>query len=152
MKMRTLRSMLLTAFLAAGLLLGAGYISAHHAETDYDLNTVYVMSGTVTRFDFVNPHIVVRYIVARSDGQQEEWVAHGGAPNHERRSGWTANTIKTGDAVKVTGFRQVEGRHLIQMAVIEVNGKVYERRAGSAFRRYTEYLEKHPDKPVQQYN
>jgi hypothetical protein len=94
---------------------------------------------------------VVRFIVTRSNGQQEEWVAHGGSPNHERRSGWSANTIKAGDEIKVTGFRQVEGRNLIQMAIIDVNGKVYERRAGAAFRRYTEYMEKNPDKPVQEY-
>ena len=135
---------LLVLFVAGAVFMSSSGVIAHHAEADYDLNTVYVMKGTVTRFDFVNPHLVVRYTVQKSGGEQEEWVSHGGSPNHERRSGWTANTIKPGDKVAVTGFRQIEGRNILQMAIIEVNGKVYERREGSAFRRYMEFKPEFP--------
>jgi hypothetical protein len=138
--------------LAVGLFMGSSGMLAHHAETDYDLNTVVVMKGVVSRFEFVNPHIVVRYAVRTSDGGSQEWVSHGGSPNHERRSGWTANTIKPGDDVIVTGFRHAEGRNILQMAIIEVNGKVYERKAGSAFRRYVEFKDKNPGKAIQNYN
>jgi hypothetical protein len=140
-------------FLSIGLLVILSIpSSAHHSEADYDFETAYVMKGTVTKVDFVNPHIVVRYDVKTKDGELEQWVSHGGAPNAERRAGWTPNTIKPGDDVVVTGFRQIDGRNILQMAIIVVNGKVFERTSGSAFRRLLRFKQDHPDRPLENYN
>lgn len=136
--------------LAAGLLIVPHLMVAHHAEANFDHDNLWVMKGTVTKMDFVNPHIIIHFDV-KSKAGQESWVGTTSSPNAMRRYGWTPNSAKVGDDIVVTGFLDKEGRKIIQMAINVINGKSLEV-STTAGTQLHEYKQRNPNKPAQNYN
>src|ERR1044072_7149822 len=100
--MRT-KFVLIAASLAA---VAAVPLLAHQsiaAEFDYT-NTV-TGTGTVTKLDWMNPHIWVYLNVKDASGKITKWQFEGGPPNSLRRNGWTKDSLKEGDMVTVEGIR-----------------------------------------------
>ena len=91
--------------LALGLILGSGGVLAHHgASVVYDLAQSMTMTGTVTDFQFVNPHVLIFFEVEGEDGTRTVWSAGLTSPNRLARSdGWSKDMFQPGDAVTVTG-------------------------------------------------
>jgi hypothetical protein len=89
----------------AGILLFSVGLPAHHgASTSHDLTLSVNVAGTVTDFQFVNPHVLIFFDVTGEDGVVVEWWAGLGAPNRlTRGDGWTDDTLKPGDQISVTG-------------------------------------------------
>jgi hypothetical protein len=141
----------LLLFLAAGLLVIPSLLSAHHAEANFDHDNLWIMKGTVTKMDFVNPHILIRFDVKNKQGQIESWVGTTSSPNAMRRYGWTPASAKEGDQIVVTGFLDKEGKKIIQMAINVVNGKelAVSTTAGTQLH---EYKDRNPNKPAKNYN
>ena len=81
-------------------------LQAHHPfSAEYDKNKPITMMGTVTKIDWMNPHIWI-YIAAKDDsGKVTQWQCEGGPPNSLTRNGWTKNALKEGDQVTIEGFR-----------------------------------------------
>ncbi len=74
---------------------------AHHGVAGYDLTKTVTVHGTVTKFDWSNPHVVV-YLDAKSDtGELQHWTIEFAAPIHMVRAGWTKNAMKTGDDITI---------------------------------------------------
>jgi hypothetical protein len=72
-------------------------VFAHHGASEYDTTqTAIVKGGTVTRFEFVNPHIEIYWDVKNASGVVEHWHAEGTTPNILFRNGWTKESLKTG--------------------------------------------------------
>ena len=138
-------------FLAASLLIVPSLLAAHHAEANFDHDNLWVMKGTVTKMDFVNPHILIRFDVRNKQGQYESWVGTTSSPNAMRRYGWTPASAKEGDEIVVTGFLDKDGRKIIQMAINVVNGKelAVSTTAGTQLH---EYKDRNPNKPAKNYN
>jgi len=86
-------------FLAAGLLLPVGEVSAHHGTSGYDMEKVITVTGTVTSFDWSNPHCLVRIAAKDEKGEAKDWVIELAAPTLMRRNGWSKDVMKTGDTV-----------------------------------------------------
>jgi Family of unknown function (DUF6152) len=88
-----------------GMAFLSGGVSAHHgASVVYDLGTSITVSGVVTKFDFVNPHVLIFFNVTGPDGQTVEWSAGLTSPNRlARTDSWSRNTFKPGDQITVTG-------------------------------------------------
>jgi hypothetical protein len=88
------------AFLVAGwFLLVASPISAHHGTSGYDMEKVITLNGTVTSFNWSNPHCLVRIDVKDSKGDVKDWVVELAAPTLMTRNGWTKDSLKPGDEV-----------------------------------------------------
>lgn len=67
------------AFLALGVLL-AGAVQAHHNMSAlFDFNNRVTMTGTLTKFDWRNPHIQL-IVEVNKDGQMETWTLEGPPP------------------------------------------------------------------------
>jgi hypothetical protein len=94
-----------TVWLAAAAAVTSGLALAHHgAAVVYDLSQHLTMSGTVTDFQFVNPHVLIFFEVSNEDGSSTVWSAGLTSPNRLARSdGWTRTTFEPGDAVTITG-------------------------------------------------
>ncbi len=85
--------------LAAGFLQLAGPVSAHHGVSGYDMDKVVTLTGTVTSFDWSNPHCLLHIDVKDSSGEHKDWIIELAAPTIMRRNGWSKDSMKPGDSV-----------------------------------------------------
>jgi hypothetical protein len=78
---------------------------SHHAFSPvYDAKRTITVEGVVTQFRFVNPHAMMLMDVKdKKTGEVVKWnVEFAGRLNLEE-AGWTADSIKAGEKVTVTG-------------------------------------------------
>ena len=102
------RVVVLTAW-AVALLMVAGPLCAHHGMGTYDGQRLTTVKGTVTRFDFFNPHVLLYFDVKDASGKVVKWVAETGSPNMMHRAGWNKTTLKSGEEITVTGHPAKDG-------------------------------------------
>ena len=76
---------------------------AHHYMAQFDQTQTQVLVGTVTEFEWVNPHSWLHFTVMAENGNLESWSITGGSPRNLSFIGWTAETVRPGDQVEV-GF------------------------------------------------
>jgi hypothetical protein len=100
------------AIFLGGLLLVAP-LSAHHASRAvYETNSVTLM-GTVTKYEWSNPHIIVSIQVTGKKGNPEEWHAEVLPPSQASAAGWTRESLKPGDQVTLTGHPGRNAQHIM---------------------------------------
>lgn len=102
-----LKAVLLTA---AALGTAVIQVFAHHSfSAEYDANKPITIKGTVTRFDWMNPH--VRFYVETKDenGNTVTWDLELMSPNTLTRAGWNRHSLKVGDKVTVTAYLAKDG-------------------------------------------
>ena len=105
-----MKARLLTVIAAAVVLLVVSVqLSAHHGTASYDTSKTATVKGTVTDFQFVNPHVLV-FLDAKDDkGNVQKWQGELTSPNHLARNGWTKSSLKPGDEVTLAGFPAKSG-------------------------------------------
>jgi hypothetical protein len=92
--------------LAAALLAAAIPCAAHHSfAADYDASKPVVLHGTVTRIEWMNPHVRFHLEVKDESGKMTNWDFELGSPNTLLRSGWNRNSLKIGEEITVQGCR-----------------------------------------------
>lgn len=100
------KSLGLTIF---GVILAVAPAMAHHSfSAEYDSKKPVTLKGTVTKVDWMNPHVYF-YIDVEADGKVTNWGLEMGPPNGLQRSGWTKNTMLVGDEVIVEGTLAKDG-------------------------------------------
>jgi len=87
--------------LAAGVFLVASSISAHHGVAHYDMKKTIVLTGTITAFDWGNPHCLVHMDVMDDTGHFRHWTLEMSSTSAMSRRGWAKDTLKRGDQVIV---------------------------------------------------
>jgi len=92
------------AVFAMGLLSAASMFAHHSFSAEFDSTKMVTLKGTVTKVDWLNPHIWI-YLDVKDDktGAVASWQCEGGAPNSLTRNGWTKNDLKKGDAITING-------------------------------------------------
>jgi len=108
---------------AAGVVLFASSLLAHHGQANYNTKESVTVSGTVTDFQFVNPHSLVFLECKDDKGQAEKWQGELTSPNHLVRAGWKKNSLKPGDQVTMTGFRAMSGANSMWITKMSINGE-----------------------------
>jgi hypothetical protein len=98
---------------------GASVAMAHHSAAIFDASQTKVITGTVKKFDYSNPHTWVWLDVTNDQGQVETWGVEGMSPNFLNRRGWTRTTLKPGDKLSVTIRPMKDG----QKAGMWISGK-----------------------------
>jgi uncharacterized protein DUF6152 len=113
------------AILAVAIVLGffASPILAHHGSSVYDTKlTTY--KGTVTDFQFMNPHSEVWFDVSVADGKVEKWTGEAPSLTTMARLGWTKSIFKPGDQVTFTGNVAKSGAKIMRLRkVVFPSGK-----------------------------
>ena len=104
---------------AAALLLATMRISAHHAfASEYDENKRVAVSGTVTRFEWTNPHAWL-YVDGKDENDNvTRWSFEMGSPNGLLRRGWRRTELKKGDQVTVDGYRAKDGSNVANVRTV----------------------------------
>jgi Family of unknown function (DUF6152) len=85
--------------LAAGM---TGVALAHHSYSAFDMVGTKTLTGTVTKFDWSNPHSWIWIDVKNEQGVVETWGIEAMSPNFLARRGWTRTTLKPGDVITMT--------------------------------------------------
>jgi len=85
-------------------------LSAHHSVAgEFDPNKPVVVTGTVTKIEWVNPHSRVRFDVAGADGAVTNWSVELAARVVLERMGWNGQSLKVGDKITVKGDQARSG-------------------------------------------
>ncbi len=110
--MRTRTGILITTAVTAWLTTSP--TSAHHGYAAYS-NEVVTVTGVMTEFRFVNPHVQLYFDVKNEAGAAETWSGTITAPNKLARGGWRKNTLRPGDEVQIRGEIARNGGHSIRV-------------------------------------
>jgi hypothetical protein len=86
---------------AAAVLLTCVALWAHHGNAAYDDKNPITIKGTVTEFDWVNPHAQIYLDVKDDKGNVVRWSVETYSPGKLVRAGWTKDIVKTGDHVSI---------------------------------------------------
>jgi len=101
------------------LLLGAPCLFAHHGLAQFDTTHVVSLQGTVTDFQWIQPHAVIHADLKDEKGKVANWVLELGSPTMLGRHGWSQDTVKSGDQVTVFGFRAKDGSPYMSVGRIQ---------------------------------
>ena len=97
---------LLTAAMAASLLLAGAPAVAHHAfSAEFDVDSPISLNGTVTRVEWLNPHSWIYIDVSGTGGESEEWAIEVGPPGPLFRRGIRKEMLPIGSEIQVDGFQ-----------------------------------------------
>jgi hypothetical protein len=120
--MRKLGLFLATLFCFA---LTSAPLLAHHGEANYDTEKMVSVKGTVTNFEFVNPHVQISIDSKNDKGEIEKWVGEARSPAMlSRYGGWDRNTIKVGDVITFYGHRTKNGTFFMRLdKIVMEDGK-----------------------------
>jgi hypothetical protein len=101
-----------TAFAFAAFALAAVALPAlaHHSGAMFEDRRTLELTGTVARFDYVNPHSWLYVNVENEDGTVTEWGFELDAPPRLRRIGVSPNHWREGDRVVVRTRPLKDGR------------------------------------------
>jgi Family of unknown function (DUF6152) len=76
---------------------------AHHSQSEYDLRAKVEVEGAVTKLEWRSPHAWVYVDVINDKGEKVNWSFELPSPVTLMRRGWTRDSLKPGDRVKVSG-------------------------------------------------
>ncbi|HEY1859019.1 MAG TPA: DUF6152 family protein [Gemmataceae bacterium] len=96
------------ALLATVLLAFAVTVSAHHGSAAYEMDKSVTVKGTITDFQFVNPHVLI-FMDVKDGGKVTNWAGELTSPNRLTRLGWNKDTLKVGDEVTMVGAPSKSG-------------------------------------------
>jgi hypothetical protein len=113
-----IRRLILIA-LAGCLLVASAPVLAHHGTAAFEMDKLTTVKGTVTKFEFMNPHALIYLDVAGDKGDIEHWIAEESSNNHLSRGGWDKNTLKAGDVIILAGHRARNGARVLEMQCSE---------------------------------
>jgi len=90
---------LASAAFGAALLAFSTPAYVHHSGAMFDREKVISITGTVTEFNWTNPHASFRLDVPNAEGKLESWAVEMNSPNNLIHIGWKRTSLKPGDKV-----------------------------------------------------
>jgi hypothetical protein len=100
--MSPMRSGLLFAgLILAALSLAFLPVQAHHSFIMFDTSRQVTLEGTVTNFEWTNPHAYIEIDVPQEGGGVRHWSVEMGSTSILMKGGWKFSTLKKGDKVTV---------------------------------------------------
>ena len=84
---------------SVAMLLGTVAAQAHHSFAMFDHDHQIKISGTVTHFQWTNPHVYIDLDVPSDQGDPKHYTIECANPGILDRIGWKFNMIRAGDKI-----------------------------------------------------
>ena len=99
-------------FAATALSLVAGLPAlAHHSFASYDVQQQKLVEGTVTQWNYNNPHSWLMIEAPDANGEMKTWSFEGAAIVHAARQGVNGTTYKKGEKIRMVMHPMRDGRN-----------------------------------------
>ena len=113
----------------AAAILAVAPLAAHHGAGVFEPENKVTVSGTVTDFQFVNPHVLVYINVKGGDGKDVNWGGELTSPNRLARDAravkWHKSILKPGDRITITGHPARNGAPMMDiLKIVDGQGTV----------------------------
>ena len=99
---------------AVAMLAAASPLFAHHSWP-VDTSKLVTVSGTVTSYEWANPHVMIGLDVKSANGSVEKWSVGGPSVTRMAANGWDKTTLKPGDVITGTGYRFSDGQKILRL-------------------------------------
>ena len=111
------------ALAAVAMLAAASPLFAHHSWP-VDFSHQVTVKGTVTSFNWGNPHVMFGMDVRDASGSVQKWNVGGPSTNRMAANGWLKDTLKPGDTITATGYQFTDGQKILRLEnIVMANGK-----------------------------
>ena len=108
---------------AVAVLVAASPLSAHHAWP-VDRAKEVTVKGTVTTYDWTDPHVMIGLDVRTDSGKAEKWNVGGPSLVRMAGNGWNRTTLKPGDVITAVGHRFIDGSNVLRLEkIVMASGK-----------------------------
>jgi len=85
-----------------GLVVMSGEAVGHHSLAMFDREHPIQLIGIVREFKFASPHAFIVLEVTGKDARPVIWNLEGDSPNSLKWDGWSSQSLKPGDEVRLT--------------------------------------------------
>jgi len=99
---------------AIAILSATGTLFAHHSWP-VDFSREITVKGTVTDYNWGNPHVMIGLDVRDESGKVEKWSVGGPSPTRMEANGWGKDSLKLGDVITGTGYRFSDGQKILRL-------------------------------------
>jgi hypothetical protein len=97
--------------LLTGLLASAPALAHHSFAAEYDDAKPLTLTGTVVKWELINPHGWITLDAKDDEGKITRWMIETGNPNALIRAGWRKDSMKQGDQVIIQAYQAKDGSH-----------------------------------------
>ncbi len=99
---------------AVALLATAPPLLAHHSWP-VDFSHEVTVKGTVTEYNWGNPHVMIALDVRRDDGTIEKWNVGGPSTSRMEANGWHKGSLKLGEVITGSGYQFADGQKILRL-------------------------------------
>jgi hypothetical protein len=107
------------ALAVSALLVCAAPAVAHHSAAAYDRTKTVTITGEVSEYHWVNPHVWVYMRVTMPDGKVQNWALESESVGQLVRNGWSKESFKPGDKISATVWPLKDGSFGGQLGTIK---------------------------------
>lgn len=109
---------------AAAVFAAATPLLAHHSWP-VDFSHEVTVKGTVTEYNWGNPHVMIGLDVRDDQGRVEKWQVGGPSTSRMEANGWHKGSLKLGDTITGSGYRFSDGQRILRLQrIVMPDGKV----------------------------
>jgi len=107
--------------LGFAMVAAASPLLAHHSWP-VDTSKAVTVSGTITSYEWGNPHVMMGLDVKVASGTIEKWNVGGPSTTRMEANGWDKSTLKPGDVITATGYQFTDGQKILRLDRIVMAG------------------------------
>jgi hypothetical protein len=95
---------------AAAVVFAGSLLLAHHSfQAEFDINKPMTVKGTVTKVEWVNPHVYIHVDVPDTQGKMTNWSFETLGPGRMRANGMSKQSFGVGKTVTLKGYAARDG-------------------------------------------